>query len=81
MSYYVQRIGGVIRGIARAMQYETIEDGKRLVPQAGWETTPLPDDHPEVLAYLNPPAPRPRTLDEKLAAAGLTRADIKAAIL
>lgn len=34
----------------------------------------------EVDAVLNPPPTPPKTLDEKLAAVGLTKADIKAAV-
>lgn len=63
MRYYVQRdTSGKVTGLYTVPQPQA--DGSVLT-----EPTPLPDTHPDVVAFLNPPPPPPSALAQALDAA------------
>jgi len=63
---YVQRTAGKITGVYA-------------LPQKGYAEEELPDDSPEVIAYLNPVETR-KTLVEQIIASPKDLADLKAAL-
>lgn len=46
-------------------------------PQPGYAVEAIADDHADVVAFRNPPAPAPKTAADKLKAIGLTVSELK----